>query len=279
MTRAHQFTKPIRKQTMAEQVAVAIKDSILNGDLGEGDALPTEPALCDQFGVSRAVIRDATRILLAQGLVDAKQGSGVYVTPPVNHAFGDALLLSLQRMSATAWDVEEFEQTLLPHVVALAAINATEDDLTIIQQQLTDYLAYHADHARKWRQFPSDELPQSAVAELAAQYGALSLAIFEATHNQILILLAKPLTQLHGMRFWTGAEITDEQIIANEQRIMGEIVDAIVRRDPQRARAAVEAIQNLPQEAIHAMRDTHIGEMIRIELPSTDSGTAGEAGS
>ena len=149
MTRAHQFTKPIRKQTMAEQVAVAIKDSILNGDLSEGDALPTEPALCEQFGVSRAVIRDATRILLAQGLVDAKQGSGVYVTPPVNHAFGDALLLSLQRMSATAWDVEEFEQTLLPHVVALAAANATEDDLTIIQQRLTDYLTHHADHARE----------------------------------------------------------------------------------------------------------------------------------
>ena len=111
----------------------------------------------------------------------------------------------------------------------------------------------------------------SAMAGLAEQYGALSLAIFEATHNQILILLAKPLTQLHGMRYWAGAEITDEQIIANEQRIMGNIVQAIVDRDPQRARAAVEAVQNLPQEAILAMRNTPIGEMIQIELTPTAS--------
>ena len=73
---------------------------------------------------------------MAQGLVDAKQGSGVYVTPAANRAFGDALLLSLRRLSATAWDVEEFEQILLPNVAALAATSATEDDLVVIQERL-----------------------------------------------------------------------------------------------------------------------------------------------
>lgn len=266
MSKAHQFTNSIRKQTLAEQVAEAIKDSILDGELAEGEGLPTEPALCEQFGVSRAVIRDATRMLMAQGLVDAKQGSGVYVTPAQNPAFGDALLLALRRLSATAWDVEEFEQTLLPHVAALAAVAATAADLAVLQQRLDDYLAYHAEHARTWRGIPPDEVPRSEQDRLAAQFAALMQTIFDATHNKILILLAQPLTMLHGMRHWEGASITAEGIIANEERIMRSVVDAILARDAQQAREAIEAIQRLPDEAIDAMHMTPVGEMTQIRL-------------
>ena len=268
MSTAHQFSKPIRKQTLAEQVALAVKDSILDGDLTEGDVLPTEPALCEQFGVSRAVIRDATRILMAQGLVDVKQGSGVYVTPVVNRAFGDALLLSLRRLSATAWDVEEFEQMLLPDVAALAATSATEDDLSVIQERLTAYLAFHEEHARLWREVPSDEVSSIELDKMAEQYMALLQAIFDSTHNKVLMLLARPLNRLHGMRYWEGADITTEGIIANERRIIGKVVDAITAGDADRARAAVEAIQQLPDEAVAAMRVTPVGEMTQITLGS-----------
>ncbi len=278
MSTPHQFSKPIRKQTMAEQVAVAVKESILDGDLAEGDVLPTEPSLCEQFGVSRAVIRDATRLLMAQGLVDAKQGSGVYVTPAKNRAFGDALLLSLRRLSATAWDVEEFEQILLPDVAALAATSATENDLVVIQERLGLYLAYHEEHARQWRKAPIDEVPQLELDKMAEQYMALLQAIFDSTHNKVLMLLARPLNLLHGMRYWEGSDITTEGIIANERRIVGNVVDAIMAGDADRARDAVEAIQQLPDEAVAAMRGTPVGEMTQITLGSaTGSSTGNES--
>ena len=63
--------------------------------------------LGEQFGVSRAVVRDATRILMAQGLVEVKHGLGVFVTPPQNEAFGEALLLALRRAGVTVWEVEQ----------------------------------------------------------------------------------------------------------------------------------------------------------------------------
>jgi DNA-binding FadR family transcriptional regulator len=53
--------------------------------------------LAEQFGVSRAVVHDTTRILMAQGLVEVKHGLGVFVTPPQNEAFGEALLLARRR--------------------------------------------------------------------------------------------------------------------------------------------------------------------------------------
>ena len=53
------------------------------------------------------MVRDATRILMAQGLVEVKHGLGVFVTPPQNEAFGEALFLALRRAGATVWDVEQ----------------------------------------------------------------------------------------------------------------------------------------------------------------------------
>ena len=110
------------KQTLAEQVAAQIKDAILEGTWGPGEALPTEPQLAEAYDVSRAVVRDATRMLAARGLVEAQHGRGVFVTESQAAAFGDALLLALRRDGATVWDVEQFEQMILPEVCALAAV-------------------------------------------------------------------------------------------------------------------------------------------------------------
>ena len=75
------------------------------------------------------MVRDATRILMAQRLVEVKHGLGVFVTPPQNEAFGEALLLALRRAGVTVWDVEQFEQVVLPEVVALAATTATAEEI------------------------------------------------------------------------------------------------------------------------------------------------------
>ncbi|MCZ7671106.1 MAG: winged helix-turn-helix domain-containing protein [Chloroflexi bacterium] len=77
MSQKKPFSQPVKKQTLAEQVAESLKESILNGDFVPGEALPTEPELAEAFGVSRAVIRDATRMLAARGLVQAEHGRGV----------------------------------------------------------------------------------------------------------------------------------------------------------------------------------------------------------
>ncbi|HKJ26838.1 MAG TPA: GntR family transcriptional regulator, partial [Anaerolineales bacterium] len=70
MDKKNLFSKPVKKTTLAEQMADTIKELILSGQLEADDVLPTEPELCKQFGVSRAVVRDATRILMALGLVE-----------------------------------------------------------------------------------------------------------------------------------------------------------------------------------------------------------------
>ena len=62
------------------QVENSIREKIENGEWKVGQKLPTEPELCQFFGVSRTTIRQAVDSLVSAGLLAKKQGSGTYVT-------------------------------------------------------------------------------------------------------------------------------------------------------------------------------------------------------
>ncbi|WP_372338718.1 FadR/GntR family transcriptional regulator [Mangrovibrevibacter kandeliae] len=68
-----------RRVNLVQQVAGALRRSILSGAAPVGSRLPSEASLTGEYGVSRTVVREAVASLRADGLVEARQGSGVYV--------------------------------------------------------------------------------------------------------------------------------------------------------------------------------------------------------
>jgi GntR family transcriptional repressor for pyruvate dehydrogenase complex len=279
MTSKPMFSKQVKKQTLAEQVAIAIKESILSAEWKGGEALPTEPELASEFGVSRAVIRDATRMLVAQGLVDAQHGRGVFVTHSQTEAFSESLLLALRRAGATVWDVEHFEQILYPEVFALATSAATEEDLAHIQQAMEAYLETYRDYIMTITSSPEEGQPVG-VEQLSHAYRLFIQSIFTASHNQVLILLAEPLLKLRNVRFWYDSSESEkpteastvqhediEVALARESIFFHQIVAAISSRDADHARATAVQLMQLPPEAIHIMRQTPVGEVPQIPLP------------
>ncbi|MDG4763816.1 winged helix-turn-helix domain-containing protein [Solwaraspora sp. WMMD406] len=62
-----------------ERVASAIRDQIQAGELRPGDQLPTTQGLIDHYGVSYGSVRTALLILKAEGLIEGRQGEGVFV--------------------------------------------------------------------------------------------------------------------------------------------------------------------------------------------------------
>lgn len=58
------------------QVAEAIKDWVVKQRLKAGDRLPSEPELIERFGMAKGTIREAMRILEAQGLIKTRTGPG-----------------------------------------------------------------------------------------------------------------------------------------------------------------------------------------------------------
>jgi GntR family transcriptional repressor for pyruvate dehydrogenase complex len=261
------FSKSIKKKTMAEQMAEAVQQAILSGELESGTLLPTEPELAEQFGVSRAVVRDATRILMARGLVEVQHGRGVFVTEPDNEAFGQALLLALRRVGASAWDVEQFEQILFPELIALAATSATETEISHIQQLAEQYIAAITDHHTQWWQ---QDPPAIELERLTAAYRQFMQAIFAASHNRLIQQLAQPLLQLRNLRNWADSEeisLDSEEIVAVETRYIRRLIEAIAGRNPVTARKIISRLMELPPEAIEAMRQTPVGEITIIPIP------------
>ena len=259
-------SKPIKRKTLAETLAHEIEESIVSGKLNGGDALPTEPDLAKQFGVSRAVVRDATRLLLARGLVDVQHGRGVFVTGSGEKAFGDALLLALRRAGATAWDVEEFEELLLPQVIALAAVAATDEEIDRIRAHVDAYV--EGFEGLNEEMLRTGEVPEGWDALLGV-FLEMMKAIFAATHNRVLHQLAAPLLSLRRHREWEES-LTPEEAARLEAAYLHNLVDAIASRDPVAATEQVKRGMRLPKAAIDAMKQTPIGEIPRIRASRRD---------
>jgi GntR family transcriptional repressor for pyruvate dehydrogenase complex len=263
MAKKDLFSKPVKKQTLPEQMAETIKELILSGKLEAGDALPTEPELCEQFGVSRAVVRDATRILMALGLVEVKHGSGVYVTESQSAAFGEALLIALRRSGASAWDAENFQQIMIPELIALAATTATDEEIAEIREHIQAYRQTLIEfHTRRFEGIPALPAEMQAFREGSQN---IMRAIFKASHNHVFQQLAQPLLNLRNLRTWQDDENdTPESLTELEMIHFNGLVDAIATRDPDTARKQVRLLMDLPPAAIEAMKQTPIGEQPQI---------------
>lgn len=112
---------------VVRQVAASIRD----GRIGRGERLPTERELGSAFGVSRGVVREAIKVLGALGLVEARQGSGIYVLndiPTVTRAF----TLSVSTDMKSVERLFEFRRTLEVEAAALAAVRRTDSQLAEI---------------------------------------------------------------------------------------------------------------------------------------------------
>lgn len=76
--------KELRKPKTAELVADRIRARVIKGELAEGDSLPPEGRLMEQFGISRPTLREAFRILETERLISVSRGSrtGARVSRP-----------------------------------------------------------------------------------------------------------------------------------------------------------------------------------------------------
>jgi len=86
------------REDLVTRVASALRDWIQTGKLARASRLPAETELAKQIGVSRPTLREATRILAREGLLEIRHGSGTYVSAGYGHITGS--LDAMTSMSA-----------------------------------------------------------------------------------------------------------------------------------------------------------------------------------
>src|SRR5438445_11947364 len=102
-----------------QQVADDLRALIVSGELSDGDSLGREPELVERFGVSRPSLREALRILEAEGLISVVRGmrGGVIVHEPDERMTARTAALVLQARKVSLADVHAARSLLEPTAV------------------------------------------------------------------------------------------------------------------------------------------------------------------
>ncbi|OON71326.1 FadR/GntR family transcriptional regulator [Streptomyces tsukubensis] len=208
---------------MTQRAIDRIKEMIAEGLLEPGARLPTERDLAVQLGISRSSMREAIRALTVLGVLEARHGSGIYVTRleagDLLETFG--VVADLSRGPQLV-ELLEVRRILESTATALAAARISGEQLAEVERQLEAMNA--------------TEDPE----EILSHDLAFHRAIAEAAGNDTMAAILEGLSsRTFRARVWRGYQ--EEGAFERTRREHTRIHHALVAHDPEAARAAAAA--------------------------------------
>lgn len=207
---------------MADDIATALKRRIAAGDWSPEGRIPPERDLAVEFGVARNTVRKAFDALERDGTIVRQVGRGTFITA----RDADTLAATVARMEDTSpADMMEIRLLLEPAAAAFAATNASASEIAAVRE------AHQA--AVEAREMPEFE-------HLDAEFHH---RIFACCRNEFLKEIHNLMRILRNQAPWFDMK---RRSFSEERRHLycdehQAIVDALVARDPDRARSAMAA--------------------------------------
>jgi len=196
-------------------LADQLRQAILRGEISEGDALPPERELVEQTGLTRGSVREALRLLAAEGLVQTRQGryGGNIVTMPGTDSMATSIGQFIRGRKLPLRTLHETRYALEPALARLAALHRSEEDLQALKALHQDLV----DAAGNFQQFSTVNIDWHN-------------AIARASGNELLSSI------LYGISFGIAVSTTTEEYDTPEtrtqvMRIHSQIMSAIEQGD------------------------------------------------
>jgi GntR family transcriptional repressor for pyruvate dehydrogenase complex len=205
----------LRPLKTSESVARDIVHDIVESGLQEGERLPGEAAMLEQYGVSRESLREGLRLLEVQGLITLRRGPGggpiVGTVDPANLGRVSSLYYHL----AGATYAELFEAWVVAETT-IAELAAKNPDREAVRAALRTYIDQ-----------PDENASEVSIDEFVSSHGQFHVVLGSLTRNKVL--------QLSLM-------------------VMGQIIThhIVVNADPRAARASIEEDHRTIAKAVSA---------------------------
>jgi GntR family transcriptional repressor for pyruvate dehydrogenase complex len=209
-------------RSLVDRVTKQLEGLVIENALQAGDLLPPERELCELLGVSRTVVREAVRSLVAKGLLEVRQGRGTIVRSPDVGLATEVITNMLRSKGAgrIAFPrVHEVRRLLEVEIAGLAAERRTEDDVRDIEALLAK--TAEAGDPEVW-------------ARADVQFHA---RLAEATHNLLFPVLLGSMAEIMMELRLTAAQLPETKTTA--QRFHEAIFAAVRDRSPGAARRAM----------------------------------------
>jgi DNA-binding FadR family transcriptional regulator len=198
--------------------------AIVGGQYLPGSSIPPEPSLCESLGVSRTVVREAVKSLVAKGMLVTGPKVGTRVLPSEQWNWFDPDVVAWQSKSGLTRDflrdLQELRRVVEPAAVRMAAERATAQDIADIE---TAYAG------------------MKAAIEQGGDYVRHDLAfhqgLLRAGHNRMVVQVSKALSALLRTSFEISTSRPDGP--AQSLPLHRAVLDAVIARNPSRAEKAI----------------------------------------
>jgi DNA-binding FadR family transcriptional regulator len=233
--------------------------AIVTGHYSEANPFPIEATLCEQYGVSRSVLREAVKMLTAKGLLVSRPRHGTWIQPEKNWNFFDPDVLRWLLERKLSYDLLiEFTQMRMavePFAAGQAALYAGRAEIAAITHALARMTA--AEHG-------DDDPLTSDIAFHVAVMKASGNRFYEQLCDMIDTALRISIRMTNHLKGVRQASIADHK----------KVSDAIIMGDGEAATAAMqvmieEALGLIATAKAHAERLPQLGaRAIESQIPA-----------
>ncbi|GGM83241.1 FadR/GntR family transcriptional regulator [Dactylosporangium sucinum] len=163
-----------------EQIADQLRDNILRAELRAGERLPRETDLAETFGVSRATVREALRVLASENLIRTSKGAtgGSFVMRPTIDYVSEFMTTQINLLTAaeevSIAETVELRELIEVEATRLGALRRTEEQLARLTETVPG---------------PASGLSHTEVSDLNR---AFHLTLLELAHNRLMVISAQP---------------------------------------------------------------------------------------
>ena len=224
----------LKDKLLVEQVEDQLYHYILDTPLEPGSKLPNEFKLGERFGVGRSTIREAVKLLVSKGILEVRRGSGTYVVTMTKGLSDPLGLRAVKDKTRLAFDLVNVRLMLEPGIAAMAAQNATAEDI----ERMRRLCERVEEKIQDGRPYIEDDI-------------ALHTCIAESSKNAVVGQLI-PIIDTAVMMF---VNVTHQKLIDETVQTHRMIVDAIASHDPTGARAAMVMHMNFNRSLIKRLYD------------------------
>ncbi|WP_447895315.1 FadR/GntR family transcriptional regulator [Vreelandella sp. GE22] len=236
LTTPFKVNKVPQQGSLSVHVAEQLETLIVQGKVAVGDKLPTENSLCESFGVSRTVIREAITHLKSLGLVETRRGVGTTILRTSKVEARPA-----ERIKPTTVEdilhLLELRLTLEPAAAELAALRHDEQDKATLESQHQGFIKAYTANAQAREE---DYLFHFTIAK------ATKNPFFESFYeqwSQSVIPRAKLMSRDIN-------PVSSQRYLEQVQKEHARILEAILARDGNAAKKAM-------QQHLMRARDTY----------------------
>lgn len=212
--------EPIYVPKTSDVLADQLRRQILKGTPAPGAALPAERDLVSQTGLSRGSVREALRILEAEGLVSTRPGrqGGSVARQPGDDSLAKYISLFVHGRGISLLSLLQAREAVEPSLAYLAALNRTDDELRELEEATRRVEDAFADTPR-----------------YLAENVKWHCAIAAASRNELLRAF---MVAISSMVYKASAieDFATEEVRSVVLKVHRRILDAIAKKDADAAR-------------------------------------------